>query len=121
MINQRDSERKSPMLLKIVLFLTVALLSWPLIFSSLALAQRGGPPGHGPYIWQEGRWIHHPAPPPPGHRWRSGHWRGHVWVNGHWVKYRAPSRYHVWRPGHWRGHVWIEGHWRRPHHRYYRR
>jgi len=119
MIKQWIGKMSSSRALKTGFFIALVLLTLSGIFllSEQALAQRGGPPGRGPYIWQDGYWVHHPGPPADGYRWVPGRWRHGVWVDGYWAVYHPPSPYHVWVPGHWRGRVWVEGHWKAPHYR----
>lgn len=79
------------------------------------------PPGEGPYIWKESRWMLDTAPPPPDSDWIPGHWApGHVkgkvmvpghWIPGHWETVASPGPGSKWVPGHWKGNAWISGHW----------
>jgi len=80
------------------------------------------PPGDGPYIWREGRWIIDQTPPPSDAEWIPGHWvpahhkknvyiAGH-WVPGHWEAMQSPGPGAKWVPGHWKGNEWVPGHWK---------
>ncbi|OGW39127.1 MAG: hypothetical protein A2Y97_09180 [Nitrospirae bacterium RBG_13_39_12] len=69
------------------------------------------PPGDGPYIWRNGKWLIDPANPPHGSEWIPGHWSANGWVSGHWKVVPSPGEGTNWVPGHWRGNRWIPGHW----------
>lgn len=79
------------------------------------------PPGEGPYLWREGKWVIDPAPPPPDADWVPGHWvpehwkgntliPGH-WVAGHWERMTPQVKGAKWVPGRWKGNTWVAGHW----------
>jgi hypothetical protein len=78
------------------IFITFLCISWLILFSGYALAvplkpppagkvwvEVGGewilviaPPGDGPHVWREGKWVIDPTPPPHGSEWVLGHWAG---------------------------------------------
>lgn len=70
------------------------------------------PPGNGPYIWVNGRWVPDTASHPSDAEWVPGHWSRRGWVPGHWRAVSpAPHSDVRWVPGHWNGNVWVPGHW----------
>ena len=79
------------------------------------------PPGEGPYIWKNNKWVLDSTTPPensqwvPGH-WVPDHWKGDKWIPGHWVAghwkiVKSPGKGMKWVPGHWKGNKWMPGHW----------
>lgn len=72
------------------------------------------PPGDGPYIWREEKWVIDPTPPPAGSEWIPGHWDSGKWIPGHWEPVSSEKGM-VWIAGHWEGEKWIPGHWEGKH------
>lgn len=69
------------------------------------------PPGDGPYIWRDSKWIIDPTPPPADSEWIPAHWAPKGWVPGHWKAVPAPGPGAHWVPGHWKHNKWVPGHW----------
>ncbi|MEW6571198.1 MAG: hypothetical protein AB1390_08510 [Nitrospirota bacterium] len=69
------------------------------------------PPGEGPYVWKDSKWIIDPTPPPPNSEWIPGHWTAKGWIPGHWAVVPSPGPGVHWVPGHWKHGKWIQGHW----------
>ena len=59
------------------------------------------PPGDGPYIWVNRRWVIDPTSPPQRSEWVPGYWTSRGWVPGHWEVLETPCPDSVLVLVHW--------------------